>query len=181
MTEIQGESSASPIVIDSNEDDPLSLSFPLGSHVCVNRVYYSHHGIISSIINGRMKVIHYSKKDNKPEIREEDFINDFLFDSKISSISVIKYEDSPYDINEIINRARSCIGLAEYNLFGNNCEHFASWCWTNNFESQQIQKHGNKLISFGKIASALSLGTAIVGAGVTLIGMALVNKSRRQS
>ena len=39
---------------------------------------------------------------------------------------------------ETLNRARSRIGESNYNLFSNNCEHFALWCKTGISESHQI-------------------------------------------
>lgn len=43
-----------------------------------------------------------------------------------------------YSPEETVNRARSKIGNKGYNLFTNNCEHFAIWCKTNISESHQI-------------------------------------------
>lgn len=44
-----------------------------------------------------------------------------------------------YSPEETIERARERLGEAKYNLFFNNCEHFAIWCKTGISESNQIQ------------------------------------------
>lgn len=43
-----------------------------------------------------------------------------------------------YSPEETVSRAKSKIGTKGYNLFTNNCEHFAIWCKTNISESHQI-------------------------------------------
>lgn len=43
-----------------------------------------------------------------------------------------------YTPKETLARARSRIGESNYNLFLNNCEHFALWCKTGISESHQI-------------------------------------------
>ena len=39
---------------------------------------------------------------------------------------------------KIVERARSQIGSREYNLVFFNCEHFARWCRTGVYESDQV-------------------------------------------
>lgn len=51
-------------------------------------------------------------------------------------LKVIEYK--LYTPQETLNRARSRIGESNYNLFSNNCEHFALWCKTGISESHQI-------------------------------------------
>lgn len=51
-------------------------------------------------------------------------------------LRVIKYR--LYTPEETLARARSRIGESDYNLFSNNCEHFALWCKTGISESHQI-------------------------------------------
>ena len=43
-----------------------------------------------------------------------------------------------YSADETIRRARSRLGEEAYNLFENNCEHFAIWCKTGVSESYQV-------------------------------------------
>ena len=43
--------------------------------------------------------------------------------------------DSP---DKVIERAESMIGKSGYDLFSNNCEHFATWCMTGSRDSTQV-------------------------------------------
>ena len=45
-----------------------------------------------------------------------------------------------YAPEEIVHRAESCLGEDDYNLFFNNCEHFACWCVTGKARSEQVQE-----------------------------------------
>ena len=40
---------------------------------------------------------------------------------------------------EVVSRAESRLGENGYNLFGNNCEHFAHWCKTGRHRSAQVE------------------------------------------
>lgn len=60
----------------------------------------------------------------------------------ISYINQLKNENAEYHIysaEETIKRAESKLGEREYNLFLNNCEHFAIWCKTGLSQSHQIE------------------------------------------
>lgn len=54
-----------------------------------------------------------------------------------------------YSPEETVNRAKSKIGYKGYNLFTNNCEHFAIWCKTNISESHQINDFLDSLERIG--------------------------------
>ncbi len=53
-----------------------------------------------------------------------------------------------FDPQETVERARSSIGMKEYNLVVHNCEHFAIWCKTGVHSSKQVEKI-IEIISFG--------------------------------
>lgn len=65
--------------------------------------------------------------------------------------------------HEIVQRAESKLGEKLYNLFANNCEHFATWCMTGNLQSEQI-KQGT--------AGAVS----VTGAGLGSIGATVASR-----
>ena len=46
------------------------------------------------------------------------------------TVNVVTYALSgpPYQPSRIKERALSCVGKKDYNLFTQNCEHFATWC-----------------------------------------------------
>ena len=60
----------------------------------------------------------------------------------VSLISSLKQSGSDYHLyspEETIERAKSKLGEHDYNLFFNNCEHYAIWCKTGLSESHQIE------------------------------------------
>lgn len=104
-----------------------------GEHIYVNHVVFTHHGIDC----GDGSVIHHPggllTKANKVISRTS---LDKFADGK--QIFVRNYFNcgSP---NVVIQRAESQLNTAGYNLFENNCEHFATWCKTGNKKSQQVE------------------------------------------
>jgi len=66
----------------------------------------------------------------------------------------------------VVKRAESKLGEAGYNLFNNNCEHFAVWCKTGIKECHQIKNYieGSSLLLSGLLlpeAALLAFGTAL--------------------
>ncbi|MEO1391251.1 MAG: lecithin retinol acyltransferase family protein, partial [Cyanobacteria bacterium J06634_6] len=45
----------------------------------------------------------------------------------------------------VVKRAKTRLGEKDYNLFFNNCEHFANWCKTGRNESRQLSGFGLRL------------------------------------
>ncbi len=104
-----------------------------GDHIYVNRnLLYSHHGIDC----GDGKVIHFDPKDGgkwRASVREttkEAFAPN-------GTIRIVSYRrcEAP---GTVVEQARSCLGMRQYNWIFNNCEHFATWCKTGNHESTQV-------------------------------------------
>ena len=102
-----------------------------------------HHGILCR--DGT--VIHFTT-DAGPAILSSKVASSSSTNTSAAGIRRTSYEqfqaDSPavynvvydkdkikYSVEEIEARAESCIGKEGYNLFTNNCEHFAYWCATN--------------------------------------------------
>ncbi|OUL37499.1 NC domain/GUN4 [Nostoc sp. T09] len=89
-------------------------------------VPYTHHGIDC----GDGTVIHYSDGC----IRRVS-IHEFSLGKKIYK----KHYDDCDSSDIVILRAESRLGEGEYNLFSNNCEHFASWCKTGFEDPKQVK------------------------------------------
>ncbi|MBL0385228.1 lecithin retinol acyltransferase family protein [Tumebacillus sp. ITR2] len=87
-----------------------------GDHIYSQRVGYTHHGIYV----GSGRVIHYLLDHGICETT----LDGFACGSNIHRKSSIKR----YSDREIVRRAYARIGESDYNLFHNNCEHFANWC-----------------------------------------------------
>ncbi|KAK2146411.1 hypothetical protein LSH36_610g00008 [Paralvinella palmiformis] len=111
-----------------------------GDHIFWNKsLGYSHHAIVSdkSEISGQVKVIHYTggllEGAGKGVIAEEWL--DAYCDKDI--LYRQDYVDC-HDPEEVIRLARSRLGERKYSLPFNNCEHFACWCKTGFFQSDQV-------------------------------------------
>lgn len=167
---------------DSNDlqIEPSSVAdLSQGDHVFVDCQGFSHHGIYV----GDDRVIHFDStiirklmgaiNGRVPEVRESS-LNEF---SGGGQIYVRSYrceetatespdgESSAADhlvvdqTEQVLSRARSRLGEKGYDLFDNNCEHFAIWCKTGAAASTQIDSV-RRVASTG--AAALALGTTII-------------------
>ena len=56
-----------------------------------------------------------------------------------------------YSPEETVARARSKIGESNYNLILDNCEHFAIWCKTGLYKSEQVEEFLNIFTSTSRI------------------------------
>lgn len=118
-----------------------------GDHIyvkCFNGIAYTHHGIDC----GNGTVIHFSKAKGKIS---RNTISSFASESLDGVVYAYDYKQC-YPPSVVVQRAMSRLGESGYNLFGNNCEHFATWCKTGQWESQQVDG------TFGSTATAASLG-----------------------
>ena len=106
----------------------------IGSHLKTPRMgnSYTHHGIYI----GNEKVIHYAGLADglKSAPVEAITIEKFLSGNKYE---VIPHPHAQFTSNEIVTRAKSRIGENDYNVIGNNCEHFVHWCIYDVHTSQQ--------------------------------------------
>ena len=73
---------------------------------------------------------------------------DILLSSALSNVTATGMRNvrdaddvpQPFSPEETLERARSRMGERKYNLFTNNCEHFAVWCKTGISESRQVRQ-----------------------------------------
>jgi|ERR1700733_428599 cell wall-associated NlpC family hydrolase len=113
---------------------------PVASHVKVRRGIYSHHGIYV----GYGQVIHHSgwstgifKKGPIEKAKWKEFLNG-------SKPELVPYKKT-LDKERILENAISRLGDRAYNVFADNCEHFATWCMTGIHDSNQVNafwRHG---------------------------------------
>jgi hypothetical protein len=94
---------------------------------------YQHHGIDY----GDGTVIHYRKMGNDAQV-ERTSLETFSWGQSI--YPVYHAEVDADDV--VIARAESRLGECQYDLFFNNCEHFATWCKTGRRESAQLASFG---------------------------------------
>jgi len=95
-------------------------------------VPYEHHGIDC----GDGTIIHYGKRGEAEIARtsRESFAKGKTIYTKSQPTSFIA------DI--VVERAESRLGERQYDLFFNNCEHFANWCKVGRSECHQLNEFG---------------------------------------
>ncbi len=97
---------------------------------------YQHHGIDY----GDGTVIHYRKTDDEAVISRTSF-ETFSWGNPVYPV----YHAVEDASDVVIERAESRLGERQYDLFFNNCEHFATWCKTGRHESAQLANFGLRL------------------------------------
>jgi hypothetical protein len=130
-----------------------------GDHLFVYCFGYSHHGI--DLGNGN--VIHFDSgpwrklvshnTDAPPTIRETT-MHQFARGREVQ-VRLYHLLDDP---EIVIERAKRRLGEEGYEMFNNNCEHFAVWCKTGSAESTQVEAVKDAAKPLGKgIATAAVL------------------------
>jgi len=134
-----------------------------GDHIYVKRWRgaYRHHGIDL----GDGTVVHFSGEPLR--LRDACVVCDTLEDFCMGAAHVVvRYAQETRDAEEIVQTALSHLGQTGYQLWTNNCEHFASYCKTGRRESKQVRRAVRAL--------------AITGAAVALTGVVLAGRSMRR-
>jgi hypothetical protein len=94
---------------------------------------YQHHGIDC----GDQSVIHYSKAGEVATILRTAY-DSFSWGNPVYLVD----HDTCFIADVVIERAESRLGEQRYDLFFNNCEHFATWCKTGRNVSAQLTNFG---------------------------------------
>ncbi len=97
---------------------------------------YQHHGIDC----GDGTVIHYRKNGDEALIARTSF-DTFSWGKPVQLVG--HRVADPVEV--VMGRAESRLGERQYDLFFNNCEHFATWCKTGRAESAQLINFGLRL------------------------------------
>ena len=95
-------------------------------------VPYEHHGIDC----GDGSVIHYSKSGEariRRTSREAFAHSGAIYTKKVPTAFIPEF---------VVERAESRLGERQYDLFFNNCEHFADWCKTGGGQCVQLDNFG---------------------------------------
>lgn len=99
-----------------------------GDHIYTQHLPYTHHGIDC----GDDSVIHFGRRGGEKICRISK--NDFASGNKIN----VKEYGKCYSDDAVVRRAESRLGEKGYDLVSNNCEHFAYWCKTGKYKSEQV-------------------------------------------
>ena len=97
---------------------------------------YQHHGIDC----GDQSVIHYSKAGDVATVSRTPY-DSFSWGQPVYPV----HHEVCFVANVVVKRAESRRGEQRYDLFLNNCEHFANWCKTGRSESIQLTNFGFRL------------------------------------
>lgn len=105
-----------------------------GEHIFIDHHVFTHHGIDC----GDGTVIHHTggllQKFDAVIARTS--LDTFASGKQIF---VQGYSSSHASPDIVVQRAESRLGKANYDLFKNNCEHFATWCKTGKKRSEQVE------------------------------------------
>ena len=137
-----------------------------GDHVKVRRLGYSHHGIDC----GDGTVIHYTganAEKEAPVVRRTSLV---AF-AQGRTIRTVRHRSTATP-EDVMARAFSLLGKADYHLFFNNCEHFASWCVTGRARSRQVKR-------VIRLACSVSLASSVIVMGVARISLARRSSANR--
>ena len=109
---------------------------------------YQHYGVYI----GYKKIIHYVKGDHafdgviSTTSIDEFCKGDTLYiaeeDTLLSVFQDADEADNFYGPRKTVERAKSMLGTKDYDLIAHNCEHFAIWCKTGQWESTQASIGG---------------------------------------
>lgn len=127
----------------------------IGDHVVFHRRVYDHHGIITDKKDRcQFEVIEATKESSEGEVKitcswkkfENPVTGAISKDNYSHGFSKEQTAQRAKDIYEYINEHP---GSYEYNLFTNNCEHFATYCATKEMYSLQVAEVESRgLISY---------------------------------
>ena len=127
-----------------------------GDVLRVYRGLYYHYGVY--VGNGR--VVHFcSTGMNELDSSSADIVEtSFARFSKGDDVSVDNRYVARYSSEEVVERAKKMIGtqMGKYDLYGNNCEHFANWCKTGETMSYQSRRISSLLKEFSTTLGGLA-------------------------
>lgn len=121
----------------------------IGDHLVFHRTLYDHHGILTKKHRGCFQVAEATKTDSESTalIKKVKLqLSWKTLDSEEGGVSVATY------LNRIISKPNTALRAVQlyeestrdptfyqYNLFSNNCEHFATYCATGKMYSLQVE------------------------------------------
>lgn len=121
----------------------------IGDHLVFHRILYDHHGILTDKRQGRFQVAEATKTDSRSMASSIGKVKLQLswktLDSEEGGVSVASYINRFYSKPNTALRAvhfyeksKEDHKFYQYNLFSNNCEHFATYCATGKMYSLQV-------------------------------------------
>lgn len=146
--------------------------YPLGAHLIVKNLGYSHHGIYA----GQSRVIHYSGLAHffKKKPIEMTTLEQFSHGRKVI---IRHYDQSLYSGAQVVKRMKSRMHENNYHLIMNNCEHLCTWAITGVESSPQVLQMMNRLTAIGYISSAMTyMNSLFITAATTCFALVIYIK-----
>lgn len=146
-------------------------SYQLGDHLQVDFRWYQHHGI--SLGDGR--VVHFGRGvfDLDNACVEVVSLDEF------SAGRPIQIVDSPisFERSVVVERALERVGETGYELFENNCEHFAHWCRSGQWKSPQASAFETVIRQSAAVGTRATVGRQLVAASLKRLPTVLARAS----
>lgn len=115
----------------------------IGDHLVFHRVLYDHHGIITQKgVEGYFQVIEAGKANLKKSWKKVNFQRDNV--SVVDYTQRLSHPQTASLAHDEYTKSKKVPKLYKYNLFTNNCEHFATYCATRNRYSLQVADFGSR-------------------------------------
>jgi len=135
-----------------------------GDHICVERLFHHHDGLYL----GDGVVIDFAESHGGGKrtaaIRRRT-LTDFV--GKGGVVRAVRY-GKRFPPELAVARAESMLGRSGYDLFANNCEHFATWCVTGQHSSTQMENiwSGATFVSGATVVPRVGI-CVVAGMGAT--------------
>jgi hypothetical protein len=139
-----------------------------GDHIYVSYGFFTHHGIYvgdGSVVELFKNWKKIEEPSDVPHIRRIS-IEVFADGREVRVRQYAPSECDPPDV--VVGRALSRIGEKGYDLFNNNCEHFATWCKTGQARSSQVESLARLQTSVENKLAAKPVVEALVSRVVTV-------------
>ena len=154
-------------VVKLNPGDHVAWHRPLG---------YWHHAIVvrcSSLVDTTVRVIHYAEPTAESTCKGK-VVEDWIDMCKQrGDLYRLEYKpETVFDSDKVIERARTRLNEVQYNVFDNNCEHFARWCKTGIGMSEQVESFTSTLKRLSQ-KTIVNIGAktarTVVGRAITMV------------
>ena len=142
-----------------------------GDHLRVDFRWYQHHGI--SLGDGRVGHFGRGVFDLENACVEVVTEQEFSADRPIAVVaSPIEFERSV-----VVERALDRVGERGYELFDNNCEHFANWCRSGQSKSLQASAFETVVRQSAAAGTRATVGRQLVSASIKRLPVTLARAS----
>ncbi|HCE2310193.1 TPA: lecithin retinol acyltransferase family protein [Vibrio parahaemolyticus] len=125
----------------------------------VSPVKFDHFGVYA----GNREVIHFSEGKIRKDTLSRFIDGAGIFNGNHVDVMSFSAEFTEHvTLEESYSSAISCIGMEGYDLFDNNCEHFATWCRTGvAYSGQSGGSYGSDFIPVAHACSTLNVPRTI--------------------